>query len=97
MNYSKRNNDFGNTLVMGLALLIIIGVFIYMAIDFNIETKPKFKPKPLTESQIEHMDGLTCIDTTKSEFSIDNHQLVQYKSDAIIHLSTCLECLRRHR
>lgn len=58
---------------------------------------PKTKPViPLTEKQIKYHESLVSIDTNNTYFSIDNHSLVQYKSDAIMHLNTCQECLKRN-
>jgi len=98
-NYSKRDNDLFGDLTITLSFLILLGVIVSMALSFSgctEKVKTQKKIIPLTESQIEFKESQVCIDTNSTYFSIDNHQLVQYKNDAIMHLSSCKECLKRH-
>lgn len=55
---------------------------------------PKFieVPKPSTEKEKDSIENLVAIDST---FSIDNHTLIQFNSDTIMHSAMCKECLKR--
>ncbi len=81
-------------LVIVLMVVIVIIVFAYKGCSHE-EKQPKIAI-PLTDQQMEFKESQVSIDTTKNKYSVDGHQLVQYKSDAIMHFSSCRECQKRY-
>ncbi len=93
-------NEFkvqGKSYLFGALIIAAITIPILIIKSCSEVIKKPKNPVPLTEQKKEFKESQVCIDSTKNEFSIDGHQLVQYKSDAIMHFSSCKECLKRYK
>lgn len=76
-------------------ILVILCVIIFFVVKSCSEAKPAVKiATPLSEIEKQIKEESVSMGET---YYIDNHVLVQYRSDSLKHLLSCQQCLKHMR
>lgn len=97
LKYSRLDKMKEQRAILTTLTLLVVATTYVLTMTFKSCSEPvkRIKKKhALTDKQREAKEDLSDI---KDTYSIDEHQLIQYKSDAFIHSASCIECLKRYR